>query len=123
MGTTVWTTEDHMINAQITNSLEMTKIYLGMVLSTTRMGTDEAMEIFVVVHRLKGETSCRIVHTANQEVINPTTLLSADLTINRRLVLRPTTKNFRKTITRQHLMWFISPPPIILLMRSQTFAR
>ena len=87
----------------------MTEIDLGMVLSTTRMGTGETMETFLVLHRLKGETTRRLVHTANQEVISPTTLLSADLTIHLRLVLRPTNKNFRKTITRQHLIWFVSP--------------
>ena len=96
MGTTVQTPED-MINAQISNSIEMTEIDLGMVLSTTRMGTGETMEIFPVLHRLKGETIRRIVQIANQEVIGPTTLLSADLKIDLRLVLRPTNKNFRKT--------------------------
>ena len=121
MRTTVQTTEDHMINAHISNSIEMTEIDLGMELSTTRMGTGET--IFLVLHRLKGETIRRIVQTANQEMIGPATLLSADLTIDLRLVLRPTNKNFRKTITRQHLMWFVSPQPTILLMKSQIFAR
>ena len=37
MGTTVRTTEDHMINGQINNSIEMMEIDLGMVLSTTLM--------------------------------------------------------------------------------------
>ena len=101
----------------------MTEINLGMVLSTTRMGTGETVEIFLVLHRLKGETIRRIAQTANQEMIGPTTLLSADLTLNLRLVLRPTNKNFRKTITRQHLMWFVSPQPTILLMKYQIFAR
>ena len=41
LGTTVQTTEDYMINAQISNSIEMTEIDLGMVLSITRMGTGE----------------------------------------------------------------------------------
>ena len=87
----------------------MTQIDLGMVLSTTQMGTGETMEIFLVLHRLKGETIRRIVQTANQEVIGPITLLSADLTTNLRLVLRPMNKNFRKTIIRQNLTWSVSP--------------
>ena len=123
MGTTVRTTEDHMINAQISNSIEMTEIDLGMVLPTTRMGTGKTMENFLVLHRLKKKTTRRIVQTANEEVISPTTLLSADLTIDLRLVLRPTNKNFRGTIIRQHLMWFVSPQPTILLTKYQIFAR
>ena len=122
-GTTVQTTEDHMINAQISNSIEMTEIDLGMVLSTTQMGTGETMEISLVLHRVKGETIRRIVQTANQDMIGPTTLLSVDLTIDLRLVLRPTNKNFRRTITRQHLIWLVSPQSTILLMKYQIFAR
>ena len=123
MGIIVQTTEDHMINARISNSTDMTEIDLGVVLSTTQMGTGETMEIFLVLHRLKGEIIRRIVQIANQEMIGPTTLLSADLTIDLRLVLRPTNKNFRRTITRQHLMWLVSPQPTILLMKYQIFAR
>ena len=119
LGTTVRTTEDHMIS----NSKEMMEIDIGMVLSTTRMGAGEKREYFLVLHRLKGETIGKIVQTANQEVIGPTTRLSADLTINLRLVLRPTNKIFRKTITRQHLMWFVSPQLTIPLMKYQIFAR
>ena len=100
---------DHLINAQISHLIKTMKIDLEMVLSTTQMGTGETMEISLVLHRLKGEIIRRIVQTANQEMIGPTTLLSADLTSDLRLVLRPTNKNFRKTITRQHLMWFVSP--------------
>ena len=78
-------------------------------LSTTRMGTSETMEIFLVLRRLKKETSHKITPIANQELINLITLRSADLTIELRLVLRPINKNSRKTKTRQHLMWFVSP--------------
>ena len=123
MGMIDQTMEDPMINAQINHSIEMMEIDLEMNLLTIRMGTGEIMGIFLVLHRLKGETSHRIIHIANQEVISPTTLLSADLTIDLRLVLRPTNKNFRQTITRQHLMWFVSPQPTILLARYQIFAR
>ena len=114
---------DHLINAQISHLIKTMEIDLGMVLSTTQMGTGETMEISLVLHRLKGENNRRIVQTANQEMIGPTTLLSADLTIDLRLVLRPTNKDFRKTITRQHLMWFVSPQPTILLMKYQIFVR
>ena len=101
----------------------MTEIDLGMVLSTIRMGTGETMEVFLVLRRFKREISRIITHTANQEVISPSTLLSADLTKDLRLVSRPTNKNFRKTITREHLMWFVSPQPTILLTKYQMFAR
>ena len=122
MGTTVQTTKYHMINVQISNSIEMTEIDLGMVLSTTRIGIGETMGISLVLHRLEGKTIRRIVQTANQEVISPTTLLSADLTIDLRLVLRPTNKHFRETKIRQHLKRFVSPQLTILLMKYQIFA-
>ena len=114
---------DHLINAQFSHLIETMEIDLGMVLSTTQMGTGETMEISLVLHRLKGENIRRMVQTANQEMIGPTPLLSADLTIDLRLVLRPTNKDFRKTITRQHLMWFVSPQPTTLLLKYQIFAR
>ena len=82
MGTTVRTTEDHMTNAQISQSIETMEIDLKMDLSTTRMGTGETMEIFPVLHRLKRETSHKKIPIANKEVIIQTTLLSADLTID-----------------------------------------
>ena len=62
--------------------MEMTDIDLAMVFSTTRMGTGETMDFFRVLHGLKGETIRRKVHAANQELINATILLSADLTID-----------------------------------------
>ena len=46
---------------------------------------------------------------ANQEMINLTTQRSADLIIDLRQTLRPMNRNFRRTITRHHLMWFVSP--------------
>ena len=88
--------EDRMINAKISHITETMEIDLETDLSTTRMGTGETMQIFLALHRFKGETTRRIIRTANQEVISPTTLLSEDLTIDLRLVLRPTNKNFRK---------------------------
>ena len=78
---------------------------------------------FLVLRRLKEETSHKTNAIANQELTNLITLRSADLTIEQRLVLLPTNKNFRKTITRQHLMWFVSPQPTILLTKYQIFAR
>ena len=58
------------------------EIDLEMDLSTTRMGTGETIEIFPVLHRLKRETSHKIIPIANQKVISLTTLLSAYLTID-----------------------------------------
>ena len=81
------------------------------------------METFLVLRRLKEESSHKITPIANQELINLITLRSADLTIELRPVLRPKNKNFRKAITRQHLMWFVSPQPTILLTKYQIFAR
>ena len=68
----------------------MTEIDLKTDLSTTRIGTGETMEIFLVVHRLKEETLHKITPIANQEVINLTTLLSTDLTTDLQLVLHLT---------------------------------
>ena len=106
MRTIVRTTEYHMINAQTSHPKEILEIDLELSLSTTRMGTGETMETFLVLHRLKEETSHKITQIANQKVINLTTLRSADLTIGLRLVLRPMNKNFRRTIIRHHLLWF-----------------
>ena len=122
MGTTDRTTEDHMINAQIRRSIETMEIDLEMNLSTTRMGTGETMENFPVLHRFKGETFHKILSIANQ-VISLTTLFSADLTIDLRLVLRPMNNSFPKTIIKHHLMWFASPKPTILLTNCRIFAR
>ena len=123
MGIIIRILEDRMINAKISHSTETMEIDLEMVFSTSRMGTGGTMEIFLVLHRFKGETIRRIVQTANQEVIGPTILPSAGLTIDLRLVLRPTNKIFRKTITGQHLMWFVSLQLTILLLKYQIFAR
>ena len=93
-----------MINAQTCHSIKTMELDLEMDLSTIRSETGKTIEIFLL-HRLKGETFHKIIHTANQEVINLTLLPPADLTIDLRLVLRPTNTNFHKTITRRHLMW------------------
>ena len=123
MGITVQTMEDHMINAQINHSIETMEIGLKMILLIIRLGTAETMGIFLVLHRFKGETSYKIFHIANQEVINSATLPSADLTIDPRLVIHPTNKSSRKTITRLPLMWFVLPQPTIQLMNCQISAR
>ena len=60
---------------------------------------------------------------ANQEVIKLTTLPSADLMIDLRLVLRPMNKSFRSTIVRHHLVWFASPQPMIPITNCRIFAR
>ena len=94
MRTITRTTEDYMINAQISHSIEMTQDDLETNLSTTLMGTAETMETFLVLHRL--------------EVINLTFLLSADLIISLRLVSHLTKKYSHKTITRCQPMWSAS---------------
>ena len=109
MGTTVQTMEDHIINAQISHSIEVMEIDLPTNLSRITKERGKAMENFFVLDRLKGQTSDKIIHTVNQEVIHLTILLSADLTIDLRLVLHPRNKCSHKTITRFHLMWFLSP--------------
>ena len=98
--------EGHITSAQTHHSIETMETDLEMDLSTIRMGTGETMGNFLVPHRLKGETSHKLIPTVNQEAVNLTTLPSAHLTTGVRLVLRPTNKNFRKTITTHHLMWF-----------------
>ena len=123
MGIIAQTMEDPLINAQISHLIKTIEIDLEMDLLTTRMRTGEIMEFFLVPHRTKGDTSHKITPTANQEVIKPTTLRSADLTINQRLILRPMNKNFRRPIIRHHLMWFASPQPMILIVNYQIFAR
>ena len=107
MRTITRTTKDHMINVQTSHSIEMMEIDLELKLSTNRMGTGETMEIFLILHRLKGEAFHKTIPVANREVISLTTLLSADLTTDLRLVLRPMNKRLRKTIIRLHLMWFV----------------
>ena len=92
-------------------------------LLTTRMETAETMEIFLVPHRLKEETSHKITPIAKPEVINLTTLRSTDLTIDQRLALHPMNKNFRRTIIRHHLMLFASPQRMIQLTNYRIFAR
>ena len=152
MGKTIRTMEDHMTNAKISHLIETIEIDLEMHLSTIRMETGETLELFLVLHRLKGETSHKIFPTVNQEgiklttlpsadlIINPrlvlrltnknsrtkiklTTLPSADLTINPRLVLRLTNKNSRKTIIRLHLIKFASPQSTEPLRNYQTSVR
>ena len=123
IGITTLITEDHMTNAQVSHSIEIMETDLEMDPPTIRMGTGDIMETFLVLHRLKGETSHRIIHTANQEVISLTTLLTVDLTIDPQLVLHPTNKDFRKTITRPPLMWFVSPQLTILLTNCRISAR
>ena len=100
IGTTIRIMEDHMTKAQISHSIEAMETDLEMNLSTIRMETGETMELFLVLRRLKEETSHKITPIAHQEVINLTTLRSADLTIDLQLVLRPMNKSVRKTITR-----------------------
>ena len=123
MGVTIRAMQDHMINAQISHSREAMEIDPEMDLSIIRMGPGEKKDTSLVLHRLKGETSHKVDHTASQGLINLTILLSADLIIDLRRVLRLTNKNFHKIITRRHLKWFFSPQPTKPLMNYQTSVR
>ena len=102
-----------MINAQTNHSIETMKVGVEMDLSTIRMETGETLEIFLVLHRLKGEITQRQIHTAKQELINLEILLSADLIIDRRVASHVTNKNFHKTLTRRHPMWSALLQPTI----------
>ena len=99
IGTTIRMTEDHMTNAQISHSIEAMETGPELKLSTIRMGTGGTMEIFLVPHRLQGETSHRIIPIAKQ-VINLITLLSADLTTDPRLALHLTNKSSHKIVNQ-----------------------
>ena len=113
IGTTLRMIEDHVTNAQINRSIEAMETDDEMDLSTFRMGIGETKEIFLVLHRSKGGISHKIAYTANHKLINLTTLRSADLTIDLRLALRLMNRSVRRTIIRRHLIWFVSPQPMI----------
>ena len=83
-----------MTKAQISHSIEAMETDLEMNLSTNRSETGETLNTFLVLHRLKEETSHKITPIAHQEVINLTTLRSADLTMDLQLVLRPYEQKF-----------------------------
>ena len=123
MGLTAQTMEDHLINAQVNHSIETMEIDPKMDLSTIRMETGGVMETFLVLHQIQEKTSHKIIPIVNQGVINVTTLRSADLTIDLRLVLPPMNKNFRRTIIKHHLMWFVSTQPMISSTNCRIFAR
>ena len=67
MGIIAQTMEDPLINAQISHLKETMEIDLEMDLSTTRMGTDETMDIFLIPHRTKGEISHKITPTPTKK--------------------------------------------------------
>ena len=113
LGITAQTMADHLINAQINHLLETMGIDPEMDPSKIRMETGGLMETFLVLHQIQEETSHKTTPIANQKMINLTTLCSADLTIDLQQTLRPMNRNFRRTILRHHLMWFVSPQPTI----------
>ena len=78
---------------------------------------------FPVLHWSKRKTSHKTIHTANQEVITLTILLSEYLTIERRMVVHLRNRNCHKTITRRYPMWSASLQLTILLFNYQTFVR
>ena len=113
IGTTVQMIDDHLTNAQISHLIEAMETDPDMNLSTTRMGTGGTMETFLVLHQIQEETSHKTIPIAHQEMNNLTTLRSTDLTIDLQQTLNPMNRNFRRTIIRHHLMWFVSPQPMI----------
>ena len=123
MGTAIRIMEGPMINAQIYYSIEtiQNKSLNGFLINPN--GSWRNTGFFFALHQLKGEVSHRKIHIAIQEKINLTILLSADLTIDRRVVPHLTNKNFQKTKTRIHSMWSASLQPKIALMNHQTFGR
>ena len=123
MGTTIRIVEDPMINAQINHFTGTMETDLVTDPSTIRTGTGKTKETFLVLHRLKGETSHKINHIANQEVINPTGLPPADLRIDPRRVSHLTNKSSHKRSIRLHLNWFASPQPTKPLTIYQTSLR
>ena len=84
-----------------------------MNLSTTRMGTGGTMGTFLVLHQIQEETSHKTIPIARQEMNNLITLRSAGLTIDLPQTLHPMNRNFHRTIIRHHLMWSVSPQPMI----------
>ena len=112
-GTTVRMIDDHFFNAPISHSIETMETDPDLKLSTTRMGTGGTMETFLVLHQIQEETSHKTIPIAHQEMKNLTTLRSAGLTIDLQQTLHPRNRNFRRTIIRHHLMWFVSPQPMI----------
>ena len=111
--TTVRTIDDHLINVQISQLIETMETDPDMNLSTTRMGTGGTMGTFLVLHQIQEETPHKTIPIAHQEMNNLTTSHSADLTIDLQQTLHSMNRNFRRTIIRLHLMWFVSPQPMI----------
>ena len=107
IGTTVRMRDDHLINVQISHLIETMETDPDMNLSTTRMGTGGTMGTFLVLHQIQEETSHKTIPIAHHEMNNLTTSHSADLTIDLQQTLHPMNRNFRRTIIRHHLMWFV----------------
>ena len=113
IGTTVRMIKDHLTNAQISHLIEAMETDPDLNLSTTRTGTGGTMETFLVLRKFQEETSHKTIPNAHQEMKNLTTLRSADLTVDLQQTLHPMNRNFRRTMIRHHLMWFVSPQPMI----------
>ena len=113
IGTTVRMIDDHLTKAQVSHLIETMETDPDMNLSTTRMGTGGTMETFLALHQIQEETSHKTIPIVHQEINNLTTLRSAGLTIDLQQTLQPIDRNFRRTMIRHHLMWFVSPQPMI----------
>ena len=111
--TTIRTIDDHLINDQISHLIETMETDPDMNLSTTRMATGGIMGTFLVLHQIQEEISHKTIPIVHQEMNNLTTLRSAGLTIGLQQTLYPMNRNFRRTIIRHHLMWFVLLQPMI----------
>ena len=111
--TTARTIDDHLIYVQISHLIKTMETDPDMNLSTTRTGTGGTMGTFLVLHQIQEETSHKTIPIAHQEMNNITTSHSADLTIDLQQTLHPMNRNFCRTTIRHHLMWFVSPQPMI----------
>ena len=111
--TTIRTIDDHLINDQISHLIETMETDPDMNFPTTRMGTGGTMGTFLVLHQIQEETSHKTIPIANQETNNLTISHSADLTLDLQQTLHPMNRNFRKTIIRHLLMWFVLLQPRI----------
>ena len=85
-----------MINAEIGLSIEAKELDEERDLLTIRLGTGETMLIFLVLYRLKGNASHKLIQTANQEVLNVRFMLPAYRIIDLWLVLHLRTKTSTK---------------------------
>ena len=106
MGVTIRLLEDHMINAQISHSIEAMVIDLEMDLPTIRMEPGKTMGTSLVLHWLKVDFSQNSSNRQPKRVLRRSDNRSTT-------ALHPTNQKFHKTTFRRHLMWFALPQAMI----------